>query len=240
MNKSFLYTLVVLFALSLNQVILSQDEHASETNWSVPELFSFHEIIYPIWHTAFPNKDTEMLISYVPQVNEGAEKIFNVKLPGILRDKVSDWEDGVANFKLSVDLYNKAAEEKNDKLLLDAAEKLHSDFEKLVRIIKPLSKEIDEFHKELYMVYHYYLPEKQIDKLKESSVELVKRAEVVVNTDTPKRIISKKEEYKTLVEALFQSADNLKIVLASDELEKIDSAVEDLHTKYQQLEKLFD
>lgn len=228
---------LISFGLS---ALAQQEDESNETKWDVPELFAFHEVIYPIWHTAYPNKDIQMLKGFVNEVNSGTEKIFAVELPGILRDKEGKWKQGVEKLRLSVDEYNKASEYEDDQAMLDAAENLHSDYEMLVRIIKPLSKEIDEFHKELYMVYHYYLPENQIDKLKESSIELVKRAEAVLGSEAPKRIISKKDEYKTFVESLVQSAMKFRIVLENDELEKIDSVVEELHTNYQHLEKLFD
>ncbi|MCJ7553795.1 MAG: hypothetical protein MUO34_07915, partial [Ignavibacteriaceae bacterium] len=61
MKNYFLF--VFLFAaLSFNSAGFAQEQkEISETSADVPELFSFHDVIYPIWHTAFPNKDIEML-----------------------------------------------------------------------------------------------------------------------------------------------------------------------------------
>ena len=42
----------------------------AETESSIPELAAFHEIIFPIWHTAYPAKDIAALQSYVPKINE--------------------------------------------------------------------------------------------------------------------------------------------------------------------------
>ena len=64
---------------------------------------AFHEIIYPIWHTAYPEKDIAALKGFVPEINKLAGKIFEAKLPGILRDKEAAWQAGLAEFKKSID-----------------------------------------------------------------------------------------------------------------------------------------
>ncbi len=133
---------------------------AQETESAVPELAAFHEVIYPIWHTAYPAKDIAMLKSLVPQVNELAGKVFAAKLPGILRDKQAKYDAGLAEFRKSVEAYNAAAKGTDDKALLDAAEVMHAKYEMLVRAIRPVLKEMDEFHKALYVVYHKDLPAK--------------------------------------------------------------------------------
>ena len=78
---------------------------AKETKSEVPELSAFHEIIYPIWHTAYPSKDVKALRGFVPQINELASKIYAAKLPGILREKEAVWKEGVAQLKKAVDDY---------------------------------------------------------------------------------------------------------------------------------------
>ena len=125
---------------------------AQETESAVPELTAFHEVIYPIWHTAYPDKDIAMLKSLVPQVNELAAKVFAAQLPGILRDKQVKFDAGLAEFRMSVEAYNAAAKGTDDKAMLDAAEILHAKYEMLVRILRPVLKEMDDFHKVLNSV----------------------------------------------------------------------------------------
>lgn len=238
--KSF-YFLVSIVAISFTMTALAQQEIEShEIKWDVPELFSFHEVIYPIWHTAFPNKDIQMLKSFVDEVNDGAEKIFNVELPGILRDKEGKWKQGVEKFHASVDFYNKAANGNDDKAMLDAAEKLHSDFEMLVRIIKPMSKEIDGYHQSLYMLYHYFYPEKKHKEIKESASELLAKALIIKSAEIPKRAQSVKENYIKIVDELIAATQNLQNETEKDNFDNIDKLVENVHTKYQELEQLFD
>ncbi len=237
-NNLLFVFLCMLLSFSLAGLAQEQKE-ISETSSDVPELFSFHDVIYPIWHTAFPNKDIEMLKGYVDEVNSGSQKIFEVELPGILRDKEGKWKEGVEKLRISVEKYNKAAEGSNDKEMLDAAEALHADYEMLVRIIRPMSKEIDNYHQTLYMIYHYYYPEKDFEKLKEASLELFAKAEILKTADVPRRAAKKKDEYINAVNNLFEATKKLKLAAENNEMENIDDLVEEVHTKYQNLEHIF-
>lgn len=233
----YLFSLLLIFSL---QLIAQDEDKSQETNWDVPELFSFHDVIYPIWHTAFPNKDIEMLKNYVDEVNLGAQNIYKVQLPGILRDKETKWNEGVEKLRYSVDQYNKAAQENDTKAMLNAAENLHSSFEMLVRIIKPMSKEIDDFHQTLYLIYHYYYPEKSFNKLKEAAVALYEKIKAVKSAEVPKGVSNRKNEYLLLIEDLYESTNELKLSMENNELAKLDNLVEDVHTKYQLIEQLFE
>lgn len=241
--RAYYIFLILPFLFLFKSAAYSQETFTSdETSWDVPELFEFHDVIYPIWHTAFPDKNTELLKSYADQVKSGAEKIYNVKLSGILRDKIAKWEEGVKNLKVSVNQYSVAALSKDDQAMLDAAEKLHSDFENLVRIIKPMSKEIDDYHQTLYMIYHYFLPEKRNDDLRSAAAVLLKKADAISKAEIPKRAASKKDEYLKLVEDLYNSSYKLNSSIQTSENEYEDTIemVEDVHNKYQALEHLFD
>lgn len=240
MKKYFLSASIIVSFILFSSVFAQEEKQSTETSSDVPELFAFHDVIYPIWHTAFPSKDIEMLKGYVDEVNSGAQKIYNVTLPGILRDKEEKWNSGVSKFKSSVEQYNKAAEGADNKAMLDAAEVLHSDYEMLVRIIRPMSKEIDNYHQTLYMIYHYYYPEKDYQKLKEAADELFKKAEILKSADTPRRAVNKKEEYLKAVENLYEATSTLKFSADKNEIERIDKLVETVHTKYQDMEKIFD
>ena len=65
----------------------------------VPELDSFHEVIFKIWHEAWPNKDTAMLKDLQPSVEEGIANVAAAQLPGILREKKTAWVEGIEKLK---------------------------------------------------------------------------------------------------------------------------------------------
>jgi hypothetical protein len=241
MKKIFiLIAAIILFTWS--PVFSQEDEHSSEIDSSVPELFDFHEIIYPIWHTAYPEKNYTMLKEMVPEVISGAEKIYSAQLPGILRDKKSEWEEGVQKFRSSVEKYNNAMQGEDENEMLLAAEDLHSDFEMLVRIIRPVTKEVDEYHKVLYMIYHHYWPNKNMDEFSKAVDDLTMRAEELNNCALPKWAAAKTEEFKKQTQKLYNSTKELKDLKDSDNASDsdIEKAIDKVHNSYMTLEALFD
>jgi len=234
---NLLLTAALLLALPL---FAQDDQHSSEIDSSVPELFEFHEVIYPIWHTAYPGKNYQMLKEMVPQVNEGAEKIYTAQLPGILRDKQEEWDKGVAQLRTSVEKYNQAMAGTNEEEMLLAAEVLHSDFEMLVRIVKPVTKEVDEFHKVLYMIYHHYWPNKNMEEFGKAVDDLAMRADELANCVLPKWASDKTDSFKEQSQKLYDATKKLKELKDSkaDDTE-LGKAIEDVHDNYVALEGLF-
>lgn len=213
---------------------------AQETESTVPELTAFHEVVYPIWHTAYPEKDVAMLKSLVPQVNELAEKVFAARLPGILRDKQAKYDAGLAEFRKSVEAYNAAAKGSDDKAMLDAAELLHAKYEGLVRVLRPVLKEMDEFHKVLYVVYHKDLPDKKWDGVRAAAPDLKAKAEAVSGAALPARLQAKTEAFQAAAAGLLEAATALAALDSAADGAAVEKAVLKVHSRYQELEKVFD
>jgi hypothetical protein len=240
MNRIVLLILVTVL-LTCFPLFSQADLHSSEINSSVSELSDFHEVIYPIWHTAYPEKNYSMLKEMVPDVNSGAEKIYSVALPGILRDKQAEWDEGVTKFRSSVERYDKAMQGTDETEMLKSAEELHSDFEMLVRIIKPVTKEVDEFHKVLYMIYHHFWPNINREEFNTAVDNLEMRADELNSCVLPKWASDKSDEFKVQSQKLYDSTKNLKALKdANADDSEIEKAIENVHNNYVALEGLFD
>lgn len=239
--KNLTIHVIVLILCVLNSIQAQQGDHSTEITSTVPELFDFHEVVYPMWHTAYPNKDYALFKKLLPDVNIGVEKIYAAKLPGILRDKEKEWNDGLDKLRTSVAGYNKACEENNEAEMLTSAEELHSNFEMLVRIVKPVTKEVDEFHKVLYMIYHHYGPNKNTVELSKAIDDLYLRADELKNCVLPKWATDKKDEFAKAADELYTSTKELKELNDSNANDKqIQSSIDKVHTNYQKIEALFD
>lgn len=246
-NKRFRLFVLSLFLMLALFLILgpthlpaSGPSQTEETESRVAELSDFHEIIYPIWHTAYPEKDYAALREYVTEVNRLAKNLFEAKLPGILRDKKAKWDEGMAQMKKAVEDYNKAASAEDDRALLDAAEALHAKFEMMVRIIRPVLKEMDDFHKVLYVVYHKHLPDKKFDAIASLCGELVQKAEAITKATLPQGLVGEREAFSAAAKDLWEASQQLQEKCDAGNTEAIEKAVEYLHTQYQDLEKIFE
>jgi uncharacterized membrane protein YgaE (UPF0421/DUF939 family) len=216
---------------------------SAEITSKVPELIKFHDVIYLIWHEAYPAKNISELKSYVPQIKTDIENINNAKLPGILRDKEAKWKEGLVNLNKAAEDYYAAAEGTNDDALLTASENLHSNFEMMVRTLKPVLKEIDEYHKTLYLVIHKYFPDKKYSEISEVMDDMITKADAVMKVGDDKlvkRLPEKVGKYHTAAKELYDATVLLKETLGTNDNTKIDAAIDSMHSKYQKLESIFD
>lgn len=206
----------------------------------VPELVSFHEVIFKIWHEAWPNKDTTMLKDLQQSVEEGIANVAAARLPGILREKKHAWKEGVEKLKNTGAAYKAAAEANDSTRLMGAAEELHSQFEVLMRLIRPVLKELEDFHSSLYMLYHYYLPEYDIEKIRSSAEELKQKMLTLNSTTLPKRLQSRSSDFTRARGKLSESVEAFHSIISTGAEETIKKAIEELHTNYQTVQKIFD
>lgn len=102
MKKKISAALMGWLWLAAVAVVSAQTPEAQETESTVPALTAFHEIIYPIWHTAYPDKDYASLRSFAPEVSADmlvqAEAITKASLPKRLESKAQAF--GVASQEL--------------------------------------------------------------------------------------------------------------------------------------------
>ena len=231
---------LTIFLLGLGFVLVAEQIPNPETESTVPELIDFHDIIYPIWHTAFPAKDYTALRGFVAEINAQAAKINAAALPGILREKKQVWESGLAEFNLAVVAYNRSAAGSDNQALLDAAESLHARFEMLVRAIRPVAKEVDAYHKILYVVYHNYLPEKKYAEIYKVAPDMVVKADAITMATLAPRLAAKTEAFQAAAAKLLAETKLLEAAGKAGLEKDIASLVEKVHGAYQNLEKVFD
>lgn len=236
MKKFIVVLFVALLFVSTN--VRAQID-STEITSSVPELSQFHDIIYVIWHEAYPSKDIAALKGMVEKIKPDMEKINNAQLPGILKDKEAKWKDGLKVFNSSAENYYNIANGTDDQAMLDAAEKLHADYEMMVRILRPVSKEVDSYHKDLYVIYHKYFPAKDYKAIDGLMDIMIAKAEACASAKLPKKLEGKEELYQNTVKELVEKTTALKEALKTNDGAVIDKAVDVMHSKYQDLEKLY-
>lgn len=239
MKKIYVLLFIALSLITIN-VNAQNTIDSTEITSSVPELYQFHDVIYVIWHEAYPAKDIAALKGMVEKIQNYMEKINSAQLPGILKDKEAKWKEGLKVLNASAENYYTIAKGNDDQAMLDAAEKLHADYEMMVRTLKPVSKEVDSYHKDLYVIFHKFYPAKDYNAIAGIIDNMIIKAEACSNAKLPKRLENKTEEYQKTVKELVEKTTALKEALKTNDGAVIDKAVDVMHSKYQDLEKMFD
>lgn len=210
-----------------------------ETTASVPALSDLHEVIYPLWHTAFPEKDYALIKELLPQVDSLTEKLEQAELPGILRDKMEQWEKGKEMLKTTISNLHKAAEADNEEDMLSQVEAFHSAYEGLVRLIRPIVPELEAFHQELYKLYHYHMPNFELDFIREDVTAMLEKIIPLKDVQLSTNLASRQEDFQAAVDNLESELSKLAEAIKSDNKQEISDAVERIHTAYQNTENIF-
>jgi hypothetical protein len=236
MKKATLAILAILVCASVSIAQLPD-----ETSGKVPELDAFHKPIYELWHTAWPAKDIAKLKALLPDVEKAYTTLAAAKLPGILREKKAKWDEKLEVLAQSVKEYKDAVAKDNNEGILKATEAVHMNYEQMVRLVRPVMKELDAFHQALYMLHHFYMPENKVAEIKSSADSLTLKMAALNGASLPKRLEAKNEQFnkarKNLDESVKAFAEAVKAKKGKDELVKLENT---LHARYQVVEKMFE
>jgi len=218
----------------------TQPVRPADATPAVPALDAMHDIIMPMWHDAWPNKDYKALAAMLPGLEKHLAAVGKADLPGILRDKAPLWAAGLADLKKAGADYKAAVASGKNEDLLKAAEALHMQYEKLVRVIKPALPELDDFHATLYVLYHTQINPLVVAKVT-ASVETLKVKMAALNKATlPDRLQAKADAFTAQRDRLSKALAALSDTLGSKDESKITGAIELMHAEYQKLEKVFE
>lgn len=235
--------LVTMLAILVATTAWGQEKehaHATDAKAGVPALKKFHTVIYQLWHNAWPDKDYETLVKLLPDIEKQTAEVAAAKLPGILHEKQEAWDKNVKALQQIVGDYKAAVKNKDNPKLLDAAEKLHSQYEKLVQVTRPALREISDFHETLYMLYHHYLPDYDLEKIRASVSELQTKIVALNKAVLPERVKEKMSAFEEARKKLEASVTALAATLPSNDEKKIKAAIETMHGDYEALQELFE
>ena len=104
-----------------------------------PALDAMHEVIMPLWHDAWPNKDVKAHGGDAcPTSRSTSRPSTRPSCPGVLRDKQAAWMAGVRRSRGRPSPRTRPRSTPADnEALLKAAEKLHTQYEGLVKVVRP-------------------------------------------------------------------------------------------------------
>jgi hypothetical protein len=214
---------------------------AAETSARVPELAAFHEVIFPMWHRAWAEKDTALLRELWPGIQEHVAAVRAAELPGILRDRKPEWERGLERLALAEARYGRALAGGTIEDKLGAAEEMHATYEGLVRAMRPPKPELAHFHEVLYRIYHYDTPGKDRAALVAALPALAAEMDTLSQAAPPPRLAdARRESFAKKRHELAGRVEAVVAAAATDDWKRTAAAVEAMHTAYREVEQVFE
>ena len=228
--------LILLFSF-----VLCAQSKDGEVSSEVKGLKEFHEVIYQMYHTGLPHKNVKFLRSLNSVIEKDYKILKKSELPGILFEKKSKWENGLTKLGIFVDLYRVACMKKDSVALLNAAGKLHTQFEAMFKITKPALKETEAFYKNLYFLHDICSTQYDYEKIKVLTSSLKERIVDLNKAQLPVRLKKKQDEFNKVRTELINAVESLdKVVKEGNNQPIIGSAIDMVYLKYHALEKLVD
>jgi len=210
-----------------------------EITAEVSQLSDIHEVMYPLWHDAFPAQDFEMIRELVPQFAEPLAALDAVELPGILQDKQEGWDEGKVALMAAFEGLSGAAEAGNEEEMLGYSETFHMAYEGLVRLVRPPAPEVDAFHQLLYGVYHHYGPGYDLEKIQTAATDMVAAIPPLQSLELPERFADRQDQYQSAVTALSGAVDDLVAQLENPNRDDVQAAINGVHDAYAEIEEFF-
>ena len=204
-----------------------------DTKSEVPALFAYHDVIKVIWHEAWPAKDAAKLRELLPQVEEGAKAIVEAKLPGILREKQGAWDEQVKTLQAVVAAYAGAAAGSDDKALLDVAERLHAQYEAMVRLIRPPLPELEAFHVVLYQLYHVDMPAGDVKAMRATIERMKAPLAALESAKLPEKWSEEQaDRFENARKKLVASVNELSKAAPKGDAKSLKAPIETVHDRY--------
>lgn len=212
----------------------------NELSADVPALADLHEVVFPLWHEAYPARDCARIRELLPQADELVAGLGSAVLPGILRDKQAAWDAGMVRLKDALAALHRAAGANDEGAMLEQTEAFHAAFEGLVRTIRPVVPALDAFHQELYKLYHYYAPAYDFAAIRAQALAMKERIPPLAESKLPARVADRQEKFAAAVAALSAAVDDMIRVTGKDDHDAVLASVERVHTAYVMTERIFD
>ena len=123
--------------------------------------------------------------------------------------------------------------------MLSQVEAFHSAYERLVRTIRPVVPELEALHQELYKLYHYHMPNFEIDLIRSDVAAMVEKIVPLKAVVLSTRLESRQVDFNLAVDNLESELSKLAEAVKTSEKQDITDAVERVHTAYQNTENIF-
>lgn len=210
-----------------------------ELKAAVPELIDLHDVVYPLWHSAYPEKDFALIKELLPQAEALTAKLDAAKLPGILRDKQEAWDQGKEFLRSALNNLKRAVQSDNKDEMLKQVEAFHAGFERLARTVFPVVDELEAFHQELYKLYHYYAPSYDLEGIRTAIRAMEDKLPPLKQVQLPGLLAEKQVEFNNSIQELESAVNELAEAVKKEIKKAILESVEKVHTVYQKTQSIF-
>jgi len=201
----------------------------------------FHQILAPLWHQAFPEKDFKTIREKAPLLQEKLLTLLKVKLPSYMEEdeeKLISYLSKRQEMAFYVSQVNLAAADTVDSSLATAFEQMHWAYEEMANILTVQIAELDSFHETLYFLWHRALPARDYEAIRKTAPVLKAEVDSLMKVSLPRGCSEMKDEFDRRKSALKDAVYQLAEACEKGSDEKIDYSSKVVHKRFEELNSL--
>ncbi|MFH2047903.1 MAG: hypothetical protein ABIJ12_00505 [bacterium] len=162
---------------------------------------TFHEVMAPVWHVAWPDSNFEALFEAGPAFKEKFKAIAKLEPTFKNEKRKSEFIELRKNFAALVDEYAQAAEEKNKEKVYEIMPRLHDAFEFTASALLPVHyPQIEGIVITVNMILENHLPKNNIEGITGSTETLISKLKGYDSEALPDEL----KEYKVDIEQSYK------------------------------------
>jgi len=220
-----------------------KEEKAPITEMKKPKvegIREFHEVLFPVWHTYFPEGDFKSIRQAVPEFKRTMGILMKVELPQFYHNVKEDFENKRQDLNLAVEKLESVAQSGDDKMLAKAVEDMHTAFERMARVLAPRIKELEDFHLVLYPLWHQAMPKKDYQGIKEAIPSLQAKMDALMKAQLREKFKGIETQFVEKRDKLNETVSELADVCQKNEDQKIIDKLTQMHEAYRSLDEVFE
>jgi hypothetical protein len=174
---------------------------------------TFHKIMAPAWHTSWPDKDYDALLTAGPKFKEAFAEIAKMQPTFKTKGRKKAFLKARDSFSRIIEMYAAAAKRGDKEAVYNLMPQLHDAFEMTASTLLPVSyPEIEAAVVTLNLIMETHLPENNMESIGSSTETLIARFVVLADTTTIPNELKEKQ-----TEILAEIATMKKLVLQMKE-----------------------
>lgn len=194
---------------------------------------TFHNIMAPAWHTAWPDKDYDALLAAGPKFKEAFVGIAKMEPTFKTESRKKAFLKARDSFSQIVQTYAAAAEKGDKEAVYDLMPKLHDAFEMTASTLLPISyPEVEAVAVTLNLILETHLPKNNLEGIFGSTETLVAKFVILSDTTTiPDDLKEKQTDILTEIAAMKELAQQMKESCDKKDMERYKEHATKLDTK---------
>lgn len=181
----------------------------------------FHDVLAPVWHESWPEKDYDALIAAAPKFVKAFEAVAELDPKLKLESRQTRFEDNRKLFGELVEIYAEAARVRQNDLVYEIMPDLHDAFERTASSLLPVTyREIEAIGIIGGTILKVHLPENNKEGITGSTETLLRQANNLTDETIPEELQYFKKDISKQIAKMRDQVSKMKECCDKNDMKK--------------------